>query len=103
MKFGLKFEKDFSVPSARCEVCDAEITDAEMAMVYWRWEDYQKEFHLPLLVHKRCMSARRSLDERYALSMELSTYLAFLLQNVGLSGAKWTEALDRSGLISTVE
>jgi hypothetical protein len=103
MTLGLKFEKDFSVPCARCEVCDTEITDAVMAMVYWRCEDYQREFHLPLLVHKRCMSARRSLDERYELSMELSTYLAFLLQNAGLSGDKWINALDRAGLISTIE
>jgi hypothetical protein len=103
MKFGLKFEKNYSVPSARCEVCDTEVTDAEMAMVYWRREDYEQEFHMPLLVHKRCMSARRSLDERYELSMELSTYLVFLVQNLGLSGAKWARALDRVGLISTIE
>jgi hypothetical protein len=31
MKFGLKFEKDCSVPSARCEVCDTEIANAEMS------------------------------------------------------------------------
>jgi hypothetical protein len=103
MKFGLKFEKDCSIPCARCEVCGEEITDAERAMVYWRWEDYQKEFHQPLLVHKRCMSARRSLDERYALSMELSTYLAFLVQNLGLSGAKWKRAVNRAGLTSTIK
>ena len=103
MKFGLKFEKDCSVPSARCEVCDTEIINAEMAMVYWRWEDYQQEFHQPLLVHKGCMSARRSMDERYALSMELSTYLVFLVQNFGLSGAKWKRAVNRASLTSTIK
>jgi hypothetical protein len=103
MKFGLKFETDCSVPRARCEVCDAEITNAGITMVYWRWEDYQQEFHQPLLVHKPCMSARRSLDEDYALSMKLSTYLAFLLQNLGLSGAKWKRAVNLAGLTSTIK
>ena len=70
---------------------------------YWRREDYEQEFHQPLLVHQRCMSARRSLDERYELSMELSTYLAFLVQKLGLSGAKWARALDRADLSSTIE
>jgi hypothetical protein len=50
MKLILKFEKDCSVPVAWCEVCNTEITDASMAMVYWRHEDYAKGLHAPLLV-----------------------------------------------------
>jgi hypothetical protein len=42
MKFALKFEEGYTVPCAWCELCDREITDAEMAMVYWRLEDYAK-------------------------------------------------------------
>jgi hypothetical protein len=101
MKLILKFEKDCSAPCVWCEICDTEITNAGMAMVYWRLEDYQQRLHAPLLVHKRCMSAGRSMDEEYLCSMELSTYLAFLLQNVGLTGPKLTEAIRNAGLIST--
>ena len=102
MKLILKFEKDCSVPVVWCEVCDTEITDAGMAMVYWRTEAYRGGLHAPLLTHKRCMSARRSMDEEYVCSMELSTYLAFLLQNVGLTGAKLAQANRNAGLISTL-
>jgi hypothetical protein len=102
MRLILKFEKDCSVPCAWCEVCNTEITEAGLAMVYWRFEDYEQGLHAPLLVHKRCMSASRSMDERYLCSMELSTYLAFLLQNVGLTGAKLTEAIRNAGFISTL-
>jgi hypothetical protein len=102
MKLLLKFEKDCSVPVAWCEVCNAEINDALMAMVYWRNEDYAKELHAPLLVHKRCMPAHRCDQEGYVCSMELSTYLAFLLQNVGLDGAKFNAAKRNAGLISTL-
>jgi len=34
--------------------------------------------------------------------MELSAYLAFLLQNVGLTGAKFDEAKRNAGLILTL-
>jgi hypothetical protein len=95
MNFGLKFEKDCSVPSARCEVCDTEITDAERAMVYWRWEDYQKEFHQPLLVHKPCMSARRSLDEDYALSMEPFPKFSVLRNQIEPAAFKTGRNVDR--------
>jgi hypothetical protein len=30
MKFVLKFEKDCTIPAAWCEVCNTEITDAEL-------------------------------------------------------------------------
>jgi hypothetical protein len=102
MKLILKFDEDCSQPVAWCELCDTEITDAGMAMVYWHLEDYRKGLHAPLLTHKRCMSAQRSRDEDYSCSMELSTYLAFLLQNVGLNGAKFSEAMRNAGLISTL-
>ncbi len=69
MKFVLKFEKEFSVPLACCELCCTEIVKAETAMVYWQSEDYQNEIHEPLLAHKRCMLARPSLDECYRCSM----------------------------------
>ena len=99
MKLILKFEKDSTVPVAWCEVCNKEITDAELAMVYWRMEDYTKGLHAPLLVHKRCMPGQRARQEDYECSMELSTYLAFLLKNVGLKLAK---ANRNAGLISTL-
>jgi hypothetical protein len=102
MKLILKFEEDCSIPCAWCEVCDTEITEAGMAMVYWRFEDYKKGLHSPLLVHKRCMSASRSMDEDYICSMEFSTYLAFLLENVGLTGLQLAEAIRNAGLISTI-
>ena len=99
MKPILKFEPDCSVLSAWCEICDHEITDAEMAMAYWCHEDYKHGLRAPLLAHKRCMSAS-SRDEEYACSMELSTYLVFLLQNVGLTGRKLTKAMRNAGLLS---
>jgi hypothetical protein len=102
MKFVLKFEEGYTAPCAWCEVCSCEITDAEMAMVYWCTQDYVKKLHAPLLVHKLCMSASRARDEDYDLSMELTTYLAFLLQNVGLAGPKLTEAIRNADLISTL-
>jgi hypothetical protein len=102
MKLVLKFEKDCSVPVAWCEVCNTEITDALYAMVYWRLEDYRKGLHAPLLVHKGCMSNQQSLETAYICSMEFSTYLAFLLQNVGLAGAKLAQANRNAGLISTL-
>ncbi len=98
MNFVLKFEKDLSTPVACCELCGTEITDAELAMVYWRREDYQQELHAPLLVHKRCMRGRPAREERYELSMELMTYLAFLLQNVGMTGEKLARAFNLAGL-----
>src|SRR5215831_15872484 len=67
MNLTLKFEKDCSVPVAWCEVCNTEITDAGMAMVYWRAEAYRGGLHAPLLTHKRCMSARRSMDTHRSL------------------------------------
>jgi hypothetical protein len=102
MKLILKFEKGCSAPVAWCEVCETEITDASRAMVYWRDEDCRHGLSTPLLVHKRCMSARASLDERYDCSMELTTYLAFLLQNVGLSGTEFEEANRNAGLLKTL-
>jgi len=41
MKFILKFKKDCSVPVAWCEVCNTEITDAGMAMVYWQCRGFK--------------------------------------------------------------
>jgi hypothetical protein len=101
MKLLLKFEPDCSIPVAWCELCNCEITDASLAMVYWRPEDYKKTLFAPLLVHKRRMSASQSMDLRYECSMELSTYLAFLLRNVGLTGAKRQQVFRNAGLIST--
>jgi hypothetical protein len=98
MKLVLKFEQDCSVPVAWCELCNTEITDALIAMVYWRLEDYKKDLFAPLLAHKRCMSASPSRDERYDCSMELSTYLAFLLTNIRLTGAKYRQAFQNAGL-----
>jgi len=102
MKLILKFEKDCSRPVAWCEVCNTEITDAALAMVYWRFEDYDKALHAPLLVHKSCMSAYHSLDQEYLCSMELTSYLVFLLDNVGLKGAEFIAAKRNAGLISTL-
>jgi hypothetical protein len=102
MKLVLKFDPEYSIPVAWCEVCDTEITDAFMAMVYWRFKDYEKGVYAPLLVHERCMPAHRSDQEGYQCSMELSTYLAFLLQNIGLTGAKLKQANRNAGLISTL-
>jgi hypothetical protein len=102
MKLILKFEQDCSVPCAWCEVCNTEITDAEMAMVYWHHEDYQQALHAPLLAHDHCMPWSRCMDEGYDCTMELPTYLAFLLKNVGLTGRKFTEAIQTAGLISTI-
>jgi hypothetical protein len=86
-------KKSFSSRLACCELCDAEITEAEMAMVYWRSEDYHNEIHVPLLAHKHCMSTRPLVDECYRCSIELSTYLVFLLQNVGLSAKAFARGL----------
>jgi|SRR5271166_2055478 len=102
MKLILKFEDNHSVPCAWCEVCDREITDAEMAMVYWRIEDYASRLHSPLLVHKQCMNASRSQDEAYACSMELTTYLVFL-QNTGLTGSRLNRAFRNAALMETVK
>ena len=103
MKIILKFEQDCSVPVAWCELCNTEITDAFAAMVYWHREDYAKGLHAPLLAHKSCMPSWRSDQPGYeCLTMELSTYLAFLLKNVGLRGVKLTEANRNAGLISSL-
>jgi hypothetical protein len=102
MKLLLKFEPDNSVPSAWCEMCATEITDAEEAMVYWRHEDYQQGLHAPFLAHKCCLGLSPSREEEYDCSMELQTYLAFLLKNVGLTGRKLTEAIQIAGLISSI-
>jgi hypothetical protein len=42
MKLILKFGKDFSVQSRSAKSSTPEITEAELAMMYWRWEDYKK-------------------------------------------------------------
>jgi hypothetical protein len=96
MKLILKFENGCSAPVAWCEVCNTQITDAFLAMVYWRTEDYRRGFSTPLLVHKRCMSASQSLEERYDYSMELTSYLAFLLKNVGLGSSARLEQATRN-------
>lgn len=104
MKLILKFEKDCSsIPSTWCEVCSREITDAGMAMFYWRFSDYEEELHAPLLAHKRCMDSSRSRDGKYDCSMELSTYLAFLLQNVGLRGTKLNEAFESARIMAALK
>ena len=99
----LKFEDNHSVPCAWCEVCDREIADAEMAMVYWRIEDYANRLHAPLLVHKQCMNANHARDEAYACSMELATYLVFLLKNTGLIGSRLNRAFRNAALIETIK
>src|SRR6516225_5796302 len=82
VKLILHFTRHCSEPVAWCELCNSEITNAGSAMLYWRPQDYQKHLHAPLLAHKQCMAARPSLDEHYPCSMELITYLGFLLANV---------------------
>jgi hypothetical protein len=47
------------------------------------------------------MTASPAMDEDYVTSMELRTYLAFLLKNVDLSGPKLLKAKKNAGLIST--
>ncbi len=101
VKFHLRFERDCTVPCIWCELCTEEITDATMAMVYW--QDYRRAVDRPLVVHKRCMSGSMSRELAYPLSMELSTYLAFLLQNVGLGDVKKLQvAIRNAGLMQTM-
>ena len=71
MKLVLKFEKDCSVPVAWCEVCDTEITDAGMAMVYWRTEAYRGGLHAPLLTHKRSNAKKSTILRR---GMRIAAY-----------------------------
>jgi hypothetical protein len=85
MKLMLKHEDDLTVPVAICQLCDREIDDAEGAMLFWRLEDAPAEgYWNPLLAHKRCMAANRAFDDEYVGSMELETFMEFLLQNVGM-------------------
>ena len=83
MKLILKFDQGVAAPSACCEVCNVPITDANLATVYWRLEDFQKGTSEPLLVRKACMPMSRCTKEKYDCSMEFSAYLVFLLRSLG--------------------
>jgi hypothetical protein len=92
----IKHEDELSQPIICCDVCNKEITNAQLAMVYWndKWSitnEHEGVFKV-LVMHKGCNRKIDSQQTRLPYSMELQTFMMYLLNNCGLSGKNFEDA-----------
>ena len=74
-------------PVAICDWCKEEITDAGKGIFIWK-EYPEHGFIDTKLICDQCEDRHHRTCDDYPYSMELSTFLAFLLSNTGLKGAE---------------
>lgn len=90
----IQHEKGKTVVMAICDKCRKEIIDAEKGLVLWKFDEGPINY---ILAHKGSCD-----DRRYQCSMELNTFLFYLLHNTGMTKEKLREAKRRATFLSAI-
>lgn len=88
-------------PLISCDVCGKQIKDPQMALVIWNPENVNR-----FLFVCKCECDKvgtRRLDCIHSNSIELGTWMIYLLNNIGLTGRKFKDSVRCAAILSQLE